>query len=527
MGRGKQFVQYDNTARNADTLSIEAAQVSGQSPWTKTAQFAPLEASDTGLGAKGILGTLVRSGVRAAPVLLVLFADVVSLLVSAFVGNWLGGPVASARVGFSAMAWGSVYGAVLLVAYLFAGFYSNRIQSGPEELRDLTLVTTITVAVMALIGYATTGLFDVHGVTFFAAWLVALFTVPWARFAIRRLFAKRAWWGRKALVISSKPKVAERLVRNFRAQPWLGIQPAATLCVGAEASQDNGRAMPMLNQDQSVLSYAREHGIDYAIVTTAALEEPQAFALTQKYSHYFKHWLIMPDFPQHYSLWVNTRDLNGDLGLEVTNKLNRRVDRALKRTLDITATLLGGIFILPIGLAIALAIKLDSHGPVLFGHTRLGRNGEPFKVWKFRSMRENAGELLEEYLEKHPELRTEWEATHKLKNDPRVTRLGNFLRKTSLDEFPQLLNVLRGEMSLVGPRPVVTEEIAHYGAVWELYKRTRPGITGQWQVSGRSDTSYEERTGMDAYYVRNWSVWLDIYILAKTPAAVLGSDGAY
>lgn len=139
----------------------------------------------------------------------------------------------------------------------------------------------------------------------------------------------------------------------------------------------------------------------------------------------------------------------------------------------------------------------------------------------------NADSKLWRWLQSDRTLREEWEANHKLRNDPRITRIGGFLRRTSLDELPQIWNVIRGEMSLVGPRPIVESEIRHYCDEFELYQKVRPGITGLWQVSGRSDTTYQTRVSMDVYYVRNWSVWLDVYLLAKTVSVVLGKHGAY
>jgi lipopolysaccharide/colanic/teichoic acid biosynthesis glycosyltransferase len=148
-------------------------------------------------------------------------------------------------------------------------------------------------------------------------------------------------------------------------------------------------------------------------------------------------------------------------------------------------------------------------------------------AWKFRTMVENAEQLLEEHLAKNPQLREEWDNTHKLRQDPRVTRIGRILRRTSLDELPQIWNVLRGEMSLVGPRPVVSAEVEKYGESFDFYRAVRPGITGLWQVSGRSDTSYSERVALDVRYVRHWSVWLDIYLLARTFRVVFRGSGAY
>jgi len=190
-------------------------------------------------------------------------------------------------------------------------------------------------------------------------------------------------------------------------------------------------------------------------------------------------------------------------------------------------TLAGGIVALPLIVLIMAWIKLDSPGPIFYSQARIGRNGRRFRAWKFRSMVIDADKLLETYLAQHPELRKEWARDHKLKKDPRVTRAGRFLRRTSLDELPQLWNVLQGEMSLVGPRPITEKEVEKYGGAFEVYKKVNGGITGLWQVSGRNDVSYEERVYWDQFYVRNWSVWLDCCILFRTIAVVLLSKGAY
>jgi lipopolysaccharide/colanic/teichoic acid biosynthesis glycosyltransferase len=176
---------------------------------------------------------------------------------------------------------------------------------------------------------------------------------------------------------------------------------------------------------------------------------------------------------------------------------------------------------------IAVVIRVTSPGPVFFGHDRIGRNRKVFRAWKFRSMHVNADELLEEHLASNPEAREEWAKDQKLKDDPRLTLVGRFLRRTSLDELPQLWNVICGDMSLVGPRPIVEGEVGKYGTEFERYMSVPPGITGLWQVSGRNNTTYEERIQLDATYVENWSLALDAYILGRTFEAVFTGEGAY
>jgi len=197
-----------------------------------------------------------------------------------------------------------------------------------------------------------------------------------------------------------------------------------------------------------------------------------------------------------------------------------------KRAFDITLALLLLAVLSPLLLALAYLIGRDG-GDVLFGHSRIGAQGRPFKCWKFRSMVPDAESALRQVLDADPAARAEWERDFKLRNDPRITPIGRFLRSTSLDELPQLINVLTGEMSLVGPRPIVAAEVARYGAAFHDYARCRPGITGIWQVSGRNDTGYGQRVRLDQHYARNWSFGADLIVLIRTPVAVLRRSGAY
>jgi len=201
-------------------------------------------------------------------------------------------------------------------------------------------------------------------------------------------------------------------------------------------------------------------------------------------------------------------------------------EQGTKRAFDFLVALLLIVAISPILLLIALLAKLDG-GPAIFGHRRIGANGETFVCWKFRTMVRNADEVLARVLATYPEARAEWDRDFKLKNDPRITRIGRILRVTSFDELPQLFNVLKGEMSLVGPRPIVAKEIARYGSAFHDYARCRPGITGIWQVSGRNNIDYGARVRLDQEYARNWSLRRDSYILLQTAVVVIQGRGAY
>jgi exopolysaccharide production protein ExoY len=211
--------------------------------------------------------------------------------------------------------------------------------------------------------------------------------------------------------------------------------------------------------------------------------------------------------------------------------VSRAVPRAVgdwrKRAFDFSMALAALILLLPMGLMIMAVIRLSSPGPVFFGHERIGRGGRRFRCLKFRTMVVNGDETLNQHFAANPAARTEWNETRKLKNDPRVTAIGAILRKTSADELPQLINIVLGEMSLVGPRPVVEDEMQYYGVHSGHYYAARPGLTGLWQVSGRSDVSYEARVNFDLAYCENWSMRNDCVLIARTVPAVLSRRGTY
>lgn len=208
-------------------------------------------------------------------------------------------------------------------------------------------------------------------------------------------------------------------------------------------------------------------------------------------------------------------------------KIEKAPNRKIKRIMDLAVCLLALPVAVPLGVVLSAAISLDSKGSPFYLHRRIGRGGKEFMLLKFRTMEPDADRILEEYLRENPEMAEEWANTQKLRQDPRVTRIGHFLRKTSLDEVPQILNILKGDMSLVGPRPIVDAEKEKYGKRFAEYCSMNPGLTGVWQVSGRSDTTYERRLACDHYYAHNWSCWLDLKILAKTVLVAIKGFGAY
>lgn len=213
---------------------------------------------------------------------------------------------------------------------------------------------------------------------------------------------------------------------------------------------------------------------------------------------------------------------------EKESKKNKIVYKFVKRVIDIIGSIIGIVILIPVTAIVYIARKIlkEDDGPLFYEHLRYGKNGKQFRLYKFRSMCMHADKKLKEYLDENEEARKEFEENQKLQHDPRITKLGDFLRKTSLDELPQMINILKGEMSFVGPRPVVDGEIEKYGKNKNKLLSVKPGLTGYWQVNGRSNTTYEERMNMELYYVDNCSLWLDIKIFFKTFIAVFKKEGA-
>lgn len=269
--------------------------------------------------------------------------------------------------------------------------------------------------------------------------------------------------------------------------------------------------------------------VQHVIVCTPGLEPKRLIALVNSLEMKVKNVSFVPELIGMPAANVHVQGLMEEnmVLLRVQNNLARPYWRGVKRLFDIVVVIMTSIPLIVVGGIIAVAIKIQTRGPIFYAHRRIGQGGREFNCYKFCSMIPNAQEALEKYLKDNPEARKEWEESFKLKDDPRITSIGHFLRKTSLDELPQIFNVLKGEMSLVGPRPIVREEIEKYGSYIKDFELVPPGITGVWQVSGRSDTTYDERVQMDSWYVHNWSVWIDIVYLIRTLRVVIKREGAY
>lgn len=414
--------------------------------------------------------------------------------------------------------------ALLFPAFLFQNVHTGLLMHPAEEMRRVFYSLTVVFLIWAAAAFLwRTGLLYSRAV-FLIGWLVSFPSIIGARALTRHWLSRKSWWGVPAVILGSG-YAAQRIARKLR-DGKLGVKVAGVFSEHEMLSWEHDMP-PILGDYTTAPGVVPARVAEYAIVAMPSRSNLELRRLIEDHCRGFRHVLVVPDMPGFCSLGVQARDIAGELGFELPQRLFHPGSGHAKRILDIVASTLLLLALTPLFVLIAIAIKITSKGPVFYGHKRHGKDGKVFQALKFRTMIKDADKALADYLVSHTEQLPEWQRDHKLKNDPRITKVGKWLRKSSLDELPQLINVLMGQMSLVGPRPIVKEEIPKYGRGYSLYTRVLPGLTGLWQVSGRNNTTYEERIEFDEHYVRNWSVWLDIYILVRTVKTVITAEGAY
>lgn len=394
----------------------------------------------------------------------------------------------------------------ILIMFFLQGLYPGYGLTAVKELEQMGRSISLAFILLASISYLYKPLQGLSRSVLLIAWGISIIILPLVHFLVRNIISRQAWYGVPITVFGDegwREEVAETLQRVRR----LGWRPQATLPY---------REIPRFDNNQP-----RAH-----IAVVAPLTQTRIEGHIRLLNQNFRKVLIVRQADNFGSLWVEPRDLDGYLGLEFHYHLLSRRNRWVKRGID----LLGAFFLLllssPFFLLLMLLIKLDSPGPVFFRQERLGKGLQRFKVLKFRTMVLNAETRLAGMLQQNPHAKAEYETYHKLENDPRVTRVGRFLRKFSLDELPQLWNVLKGEMSLSGPRAYMPVELDKMGDYAPIILRVAPGMTGWWQVLGRHTTTFQKRLEMDEYYISNWSLWMDGYIFLKTIFVVLSGSGA-
>ncbi len=395
--------------------------------------------------------------------------------------------------------------------------------AGPvAELRGIARSTIIALLSLSAINILLGQLPRIEFATFALTGLLIGGALPPLRWMARHLLGKTRWWGVRILLIGQRDDCLATIGLLLKRRSS-GFIPAGYTCHQRDANEYGQVDRYLLGNNSDATTIARDHLAPVAGMVSSDAESTDLDRLVFQFPS-----VVWIDFARAARKDVDTSKLPHVFTTRMNMPFLRLAPRVAKRVIDLSVCVPTLIVLAIPMLVITGMIKFLSPGPAFFGHTRIGQHGRQFKAWKFRTMVTNGDEVLEKHLAENPAARSEWERDQKLRNDPRVLgTLGRVLRKWSLDELPQLWNVLRGEMSLVGPRPIVYSEIAKYSRGYLAYSHMLPGITGLWQISGRNNTSYATRVSIDEHYARNWSPWLDLWVLMKTPIVVITRNGAY
>jgi Undecaprenyl-phosphate galactose phosphotransferase WbaP len=412
---------------------------------------------------------------------------------------------------------------ILLVSFARNGLYPAVGINYVDELRgaavSISFVFLFLVAYIFMINSAQT----YSPARLLLAWGLGMVFIPMARFLVRSLFIRLKLWGVPVIVIGDMDK-ALPLADYFKRKLNLGLRPEALLC--PENCEPFFAGVYPPRTPEEIKAYAASLHIDTALIVINDLNCMDYEV--EKYRYIFENIILIKHHLGSYGLnSLRSLDFADVLGLQVRNNLLNPTAQITKRFIDLTASFLGLFFLAPFLLFLIVLIKLDSPGPVFYQQARVGKGNKSFNLLKFRTMFVNGDSILRQKMAESPALKEEWDQYQKIKDDPRITKIGRFLRKFSLDELPQLWNVLIGEMSLVGPRPMMFGQEHLYGETIKDYIRVSPGITGFWQISGRNQTTFIRRAQLDGEYIQKWSVWMDIYILFVTIKVVLMREGAF
>ncbi len=383
----------------------------------------------------------------------------------------------------------------------------------------------VTIAIRNMYG-------SVSKSVFFYLWLYMVLILPFVRYWGKKLLYKIGIWKESVLIIGSGES-AVITVKGLSNEEHLGYDVIGLLDDSKKREGSltvNGHIYKIYRGIRNIKKFVNLLRIETVFIANPASDQEVLTGLVNEIYKHVKRVVIIPDIKgvAIFNSELHYLFMEKLFMIKINNNLNSTPNIVVKRIFDFVVAGIIFIIILAFLLIIALLIKLTSRGPVLYTQKRIGKNGREFQIYKFRTMYMDAEKRLKKILQKNPKAQKEWDNSFKLKDDPRRTPIGRFLRRTSIDEFPQIINILRGEMSLVGPRPVVREEIEkYYGTFKQYYYSVYPGLAGLWQVSGRSDTDYQFRVQTDVWYVQNWSLWLDIIIMFKAVAVVLKKEGAY
>jgi undecaprenyl-phosphate galactose phosphotransferase len=363
--------------------------------------------------------------------------------------------------------------------------------------------------------------------------LFLFFAIPFIRLWAKRFLYRLGLWKENTIIIGTS-EIAVLAAEGLGKEDYLGYNVIGFLDDDIEkASKEisiGSRKYKIFGSVKYLKKFIGTMHISTVIIAQPSFSKEKLAELVATIQKNAKNIIIIPDLRGMplFNSEINYLIANHLILLNTKNNLKSALNIIVKRVFDITVSVMLFPFILLAVTVLSILIKIDSKGPVFYSHKRVGKNGKTIDVYKFRSMHKDADDRLKRILKNDEDAKKEWGTYFKLKNDPRITKAGNFLRKTSLDELPQIFNVFKGDMSLVGPRPVLKKEIdEYYRENSQYYLMVKPGITGLWQVSGRNDTSYDFRVKLDTWYVLNWSLWLDVIILFKTVKVVIKKEGSY
>ena len=413
-----------------------------------------------------------------------------------------------------------------ILVFAYEKLYTKRFL-WEEEIKHLWQGASLSFIIIIVLTFVTRIYPSVSRTVIVLAWILSFSILPFFRLMVKKILIKEKLWQRNILILGAG-KTGKMVSDRIKKNKSLGYNLVGFLDDDETLIGRNLGGAPVLGKVQEIKKWAEGKEVRDVIIAMPAVSREELLKVVGACEGVVENIRIIPDMFGLATLGVEAEDLDGILLFSMQWNLIRPHNVFIKRAVDLFFSGLGLIVASPLILFIAVAIKRDSEGPVIYAQERLGKEKSIFKLHKFRTMYIDGEEKLSKYLKKNPRAKGEWERFAKIKSgDPRVTRFGDWLRRWSLDELPQLINVLKGEMSLVGPRPYLLRNRKKMGEFIETIAKALPGVTGLWQVSGKNELTFQDRLKLDKYYVRNWSLWMDFVILLKTVKVVLRREGTY
>ncbi len=410
---------------------------------------------------------------------------------------------------------------IMVILFIIRHLYPGIGLGAVEEFRSLTIGISLTFIIVSFSMVVLREEATISRFVFGTFWLTSIVIIPASRRLMRHGMTQWKLWGEPTVIIGQQ-EPALKLYKSLKKDPKIGLKPVAILTPKIEGAEGDVPVYPI----EYKAEFCQNSRVRMAAVIYNSMDELGSIAAYYR-EDFERLALFSANGNHHFLNKVSIRQYGSLVSLDVHHRLLDPWAQAFKRIVDVILSTSAILLLSPLFLVMALLIRLDSTGPVFYRQVRLGKRGRSFTLFKFRTMYQEADQLLAATLARDASQKQEWDTYQKLKCDPRITRAGRLIRRFSLDELAQLWNVLRGEMSLVGPRPLMPFQQQIYGPQYQHYVRVLPGISGLWQINGRNHTSFNRRADFDMEYVITWSIWLDIYIMVRTVWVVLRRDGAF